>query len=249
MTDPSIDNEEDEEDDEEYVPGQDKDDDVGDDVDDDGDNDAPAQGDSGPTFHSTSPSLTPAKRKAVDDSFEQLFGYPFGTLDRPRRALRRGPLDKTLEILEELFGRRGAAQILSRTTFSRPVKRLPLPGTVAEVMTEEVRHYAGQSIVVQRKVAATTLMAPAAKPKSTKSSGLDILLQELEGPSKLTTVAKTSADWDQFKTKEGLEEDLTKQAQGKNAFLQKKDFLDRVDARRFEVEKEVRDSERTTRGK
>ena len=112
-----------------------------------------------------------------------------------------------------------------------------------------MRHYAGQSIVVQRKVVATTVMAPDTKPQSTKTSGLDILLKELDGPSKLTTVAKTSADWDQFKVKEGLDDDLTKQAQGKNAFLKKKDFLDRVDARRFEVEKEVRDSERTTRGK
>ena len=247
MNDPSIDNnEEDEEDDEEYVPGQDKND-VDDD--DDDDNDASALGNSGVSVHAVTHSLTSAKRKAVDDSFEQLFGYPFGTFDRPKRILRLTPLDKTLEILEEMFGPRGAAQILSRTAHLRPVKRLPLPDTVADVMTEEVRHYAGQSIVVQRKVVATTVMAPDTKPQSTKTSGLDILLKELDGPSKLTTVAKTNADWDQFKVKEGLDDDLTKQAQGKNAFLKKKDFLDRVDARRFEVEKEVRDSERTTRGK
>jgi Bucentaur or craniofacial development len=252
MNEPSIDNnEEDEEDDEEYVPGQDKDDDNddNDNDNDDDDDDASALGNSGLSLHAVTHSLTSAKRKAVDDSFEQLFGYPFGTFDRPKRVLRLTPLDKTLEILEEMFGPRGAAQILSRSTLLRPVKRLPLPDTVADVMTEEVRHYAGQSIVVQRKVVATTVMASDTKPQSIKTSGLDILLQELDGPSKLTTVAKTSADWDQFKVKEGLDDDLTKQAQGKNAFLKKKDFLDRVDARRFEVEKEVRDSERTTRGK
>ena len=70
------------------------------------------------------------------------------------------------------------------------------------------------------------------------NSGLDTLRPDLDGPSKLSTVAKTSADWDQFKTSEGLEEDLTKQAQGKNAFVQKIEFLQCIDAQKFEVEKE-----------
>ena len=198
-------------------------------------------------------SLSQAKRKAVDDAFEQLFGYKFGTSFRPKRKFRRKnhPDDKQLEILEAIFGPTGAAQILlSSSSQIRPIERLPLPATQMETITE-VKHYAGQSIVVQRKLAVTSdKSAVASTTAANKSnSGLDTLLQELDGPSKLSTVAKTSADWDQFKTSEGLEEDLTKQAQGKNAFLQKKDFLQRVDARRFEVEKKVRDTERNTRGK
>jgi hypothetical protein len=233
------DNEDEEEDDEDYVPGQEKDEM-------DEDEDLPGQRAEAPldeTYYA--PSLTPAKRKAVDDAFEQLFGYKFGTSFQPVRKSRRTALNKNLEILQDIFGSSGAAKIMALSTI-RPVKRLPLPASLVETITE-VKHYAGQSIVVQRQVAVTGLKsAPVA---AAKASGLDTLLQELDGPSKLSTVAKTSADWDQFKTKEGLEEDLTKQAQGKNAFLQKKDFLQRVDARRFEVEKQVRDAERATRGK
>ena len=52
-------------------------------------------------------------------------------------------------------------------------------------------------------------------------------------------VAKTSSDWDQFKEKSGMNEELEKKAQDKDAFLVKKDFLQRVDLRRFEHEKTV----------
>jgi Bucentaur or craniofacial development len=266
----------DEDDDEEYVPGKEKDEMEEDDDDND---DLPQQSAVEETYYA--PSLTPAKRKAVDDAFEKLFGYKFGTSFLPVRKSRRTALnhnhksnDKNIEILQDIFGPFGAAKIMALSTTLRPIKRLPLPASLVETITE-VKHYAGQSIVVKRQVAVTGLttttttaasttaaaaapvVAAAAPPppppphanSSNSRGGLDTLLQELDGPSKLSTVAKTSADWDQFKTQEGLEDDLTKQAQGKNAFLQKKDFLQRVDARRFEVEKQVRDAERASRGK
>ena len=69
------------------------------------------------------------------------------------------------------------------------------------------------------------------------------MLQELEGPGKLSTVAKTSADWESFKQDSGnIERDvLEQQAQGTNAYLIKQDFLHRVDHRSFLHEKAQRD--------
>jgi Bucentaur or craniofacial development len=96
-------------------------------------------------------------------------------------------------------------------------------------------------------VTESDLMEPST---SAKPRGLDVLLQELEGPGKLSTVAKTSADWESFKQDAGVEAEMEKHAQGKNAFLVKQDFLQRVDQRSFVQEKAQRDQEqRNRRGK
>lgn len=46
-----------------------------------------------------------------------------------------------------------------------------------------------------------------------------------------------------------MNEELEKKAQDKDAFLVKKDFLQRVDLRRFEHEKAERDLQRASRDK
>jgi Bucentaur or craniofacial development len=47
-------------------------------------------------------------------------------------------------------------------------------------------------------------IATAAAAKKPSVGGLDSVLQQIAGPSKISTVAKTSADWDSFKTETGL---------------------------------------------
>jgi hypothetical protein len=86
------------------------------------------------------------------------------------------------------------------------------------------------------------------QPPTTSRSNIDDVLQRLAGPSKTSTVQKTNNDWESFKeTDKQLQEELEKQAQAKDAFLVKQDFLLRVDNRRFEIEKEERDRERAKR--
>lgn len=85
-----------------------------------------------------------------------------------------------------------------------------------------------------------------------KAKGVDSLLTELSKPEKLSTISKTSADWDLFKSKNAdanLKEQLESKAKGNEAYLVKKDFLNRVDQRKFELEKAERDRERARRGK
>lgn len=81
-----------------------------------------------------------------------------------------------------------------------------------------------------------------------KSSNLDHVLKQLAGPKKLNTVEKTSGDWEGFKaTDKTLQDELERTAQSKDAYLVKQDFLNRVDQRRFELEREERDQERARR--
>ncbi|KAL3808317.1 hypothetical protein ACHAXA_004046 [Cyclostephanos tholiformis] len=85
-----------------------------------------------------------------------------------------------------------------------------------------------------------------------KRGGVDVLLAEMSKPEKLSAISKTSADWDLFKAKNvdvTLGEQLESKARGNEAYLVKKDFLTRVDQRRFELEKAERDRERSKRGK
>ena len=64
----------------------------------------------------------------------------------------------------------------------------------------------------------------------------------------MSTVQKTSNDWESFKESDKqLQDELEKNAQGKDAFLVKQDFLNRVDQRKFELEKDERDRERAKR--
>ena len=86
------------------------------------------------------------------------------------------------------------------------------------------------------------------KKKASASSNLDSVLANLADPKKMNTVEKTSNDWEQLKEKDAvLKEELEKKAQSKDAFLVKQDFLNRVDQRKFEIEKDERDRERAQR--
>lgn len=63
---------------------------------------------------------------------------------------------------------------------------------------------------VQRTVLQSAADAQAAENTKKKGpgGGLDSVLSTIKGPKLVSTVAKSSMDWDVYKEKEGLEEDL-----------------------------------------
>lgn len=61
-------------------------------------------------------------------------------------------------------------------------------------------------------------------------------------PKSISTIEKSAFDWDQYKAKEGLNDELKQYT--KDGYLEKQDFLMRVDAREFQNEKEERDKKR-----
>lgn len=131
---------------------------------------------------------------------------------------------------------------------SQPQASLSSNTTTATAATAQTTHATNNA-----SLNAAATIVPVAPPlpaatTATATIGLDAVLQELAGPSKLSTVAKTSADWDVFKTQQGsAAEVLEERAQGKDAFLVKQDFLSRVDVRRFEQEKAQRDLQRSSK--
>mmetsp|Transcript_25401 Transcript_25401/g.42356 ORF Transcript_25401/g.42356 Transcript_25401/m.42356 type:complete len:280 (+) Transcript_25401:37-876(+) len=120
----------------------------------------------------------------------------------------------------------------------------------------ETRKFAGQEIEVQRTVLqsaaeganARSIASSSSSSATTASSsssgavgvggGIDSVLDTIKGPKLVSTVAKSSMDWDVYKEKEGLEEDLA--AASKDGYLTRKDFLDRCDVRTYVVDKAER---------
>lgn len=64
------------------------------------------------------------------------------------------------------------------------------------------------SFRIQRTVQLSTAEAKASNKRKAPSGGLDTVLDTIKGPKLVSTVAKSSMDWDSYKEKEGLEEDL-----------------------------------------
>ena len=113
----------------------------------------------------------------------------------------------------------------------------------------ETKLFAGQKIQVAVAPGKSSSSSAATATTAKKTSSIDSVLQQIAGPSKISTVAKTSGDWDAFKAETGIEAELESKAQGKDAYLVKQDFLTRVDNRTFDLERDDRDKERAKRGK
>jgi len=70
------------------------------------------------------------------------------------------------------------------------------------------------------------------------ASALDKVLNELKGPKAVSTMTKSSYDWENFKEKEGLEDELA--VATKEGYLKRKEFLERCDVREYVNERDSR---------
>ncbi|XP_044735949.1 craniofacial development protein 1 [Chrysoperla carnea] len=79
-------------------------------------------------------------------------------------------------------------------------------------------------------------------PKGRGKGGLGVsaLLSQIGKKTKISTLEKSKLDWDRFKNKEGLNEEITNHNKGKDGYLERQDFLQRTDLRQFEIEKQLR---------
>jgi len=148
-----------------------------------------------------------------------------------------------------------AATLLSTNTIARLERK---------VITE-TKSFAGQEISIQKVVmepvvnsttadnnSASAASATNTKPieiqKATNNSNhLDCIISNMENDkNKISTIEKSNVDWETYKEKTNLnnEEFEKKAAQGDGSYLNKKEFLQRVDVRRFEHEKDERDRKR-----
>jgi len=198
--------------------------------------------------------------------------------NKKKLAAKKKCMKKKKKFLTELFGKDQAFKILSRVSKKNPTNHHSRPLIKMEKKTIiEVKKFAGKSIEVKKVVmvptatndakikdsvnkttpsitsskseTSSTVNTKPPTPSKNTPTGIDHVLSQIANPDKLSTIAKSSADWDFFKDRSGLEEELEKQAQGKNAYLVKQEFLQRVDLRKFEQEKEGRDQKRAASSK
>lgn len=72
------------------------------------------------------------------------------------------------------------------------------------------------------------------------SAGISAVLGQMQKKNKLSVLEKTKLDWSGFKAKEGINEELQTHNKGRDGFLERRDFLERTDFKRFEIEKSLR---------
>jgi len=111
---------------------------------------------------------------------------------------------------------------------------------------QEEKHFAGQTISVMRtldKDSAEAKEALAKAAASAKQSELDKIVTELKNPKKgMTAIEKSSYDWEQFKEDKGIGEQL--EAYAKDGYVEKQQFLQRVEERQFEAGRAERERAR-----
>ncbi|CAM9937103.1 unnamed protein product [Ectocarpus sp. 13 AM-2016] len=157
---------------------------------------------------------------------------------------------KANKVLAGIFGKKAASNIVSGAGKGKRragggggegAARKKLLASSRKVEVTEVKKYAGKDIVVKRKVAGSAEHVAAA---GAKKGGLDNVLAALDGPKSISTVTKSSMDWETYKAAEGIEGDMEQATKDGKGYLNKQDFLQRCDVRKFETELEARQSKR-----
>lgn len=152
---------------------------------------------------------------------------------------------------------------LTPLPLSRHTDKEPKP---ASVTITKVFDFAGEEVRVSKQVSADSKEAKSyLKNQSTKTKDLDDKVEDvpgqpmLPGPSckrpagignilgniggkkaKMSTLEKSKMDWDAFKSEEGITEELAIHNRGREGYVERTKFLERVDHRQFELEKAVR---------
>ncbi|CAM9280271.1 unnamed protein product [Ascophyllum nodosum] len=165
-------------------------------------------------------------------------------------------LKKANKVLAGIFGKKTASSLVSKA--SKTKRRSTLAATKKEAADRakelaasrtmeisEVKKYAGKDIVVKRTVTVGSAEQAAAAAQQ-KKAGLDSVLAVIDGPKSISTVTKSSLDWEKFKADEGIAGDMQQAVKDGKGYLNKQDFLQRCDVRKFENELEARQAKRNT---
>ncbi|XP_076033260.1 yeti [Oratosquilla oratoria] len=130
------------------------------------------------------------------------------------------------------------------------------------VKITKVFEFAGEEVRLEEEVATDSAEAKAALLKQNQNdSGEDSKTSGVKRPGglasiigilgdkkqKLSTLEKSRLDWKNFKSCEGIDEELEKHKKSKDGYLEKKAFLERSDIRQFEIERTMRMGKRSNR--
>lgn len=142
---------------------------------------------------------------------------------------------------------------VEKKTEASPAAPAPERKTITEIF-----EFAGEKVEVKKVVeivedapSTTAVRKPGgvipvrgALPRSSGTGGIGSILGQLGKAKKISTLEKTALDWKSFKQNEGINEELQTFNKGKDGYLERQDFLERTDFRRFEIEKGQRQTTR-----
>ncbi|KAM5138874.1 craniofacial development protein 1 [Mantella aurantiaca] len=136
-------------------------------------------------------------------------------------------------------------------------------GEAKKVTITKVFDFAGEEVRVTKEVDSSSKEAKAFVKQQEKSPANETLVPARTGVAagsgvkrpggmssilgqmgskklKMSTLEKSKLDWETFKEKEGIGEELAIHNRGKDGYIERKAFLERVDYRQFELEREIR---------
>lgn len=146
---------------------------------------------------------------------------------------------------------------------TKPEEKIPdkKPPTepVKKQTVKELFEFAGEIVEVEKEVTQTSNSirsddgpSQSGEPQIKRprvaavgaGGGLNAILGQLGKKNKLSVLEKTNLDWKGFKKSEGIDEELQIHNKGRDGYLERQDFLERTDLRRFEIEKGMRQTNR-----
>lgn len=87
---------------------------------------------------------------------------------------------------------------------------------------------------------AKTSAGPSVSVFKKSGGGLGNVLGKIGKKQKISTLEKSKLDWNNFKKKEGIEDELQIHNRGKDGYIERMSFLERTDYRQFEIERSLR---------
>lgn len=97
----------------------------------------------------------------------------------------------------------------------------------------ETYQFAGETVKIVKEIPQQSTI------KRKSQGGLEDLLSSLK-KKKMSTLQKSQLDWQNYKEKEGLEDELKQATKKKDGYLDRKAFLERTEIREFERDREER---------
>ncbi|KAL7636513.1 UNVERIFIED_CONTAM: hypothetical protein RMT77_013288 [Armadillidium vulgare] len=155
-----------------------------------------------------------------------------------------------------------STELSNRETPKPVTKQSQNSGSSEKVKITKIFEFAGEEVRVEEEVDADSAEAKEAaqisESKSTTNKnqslgikrplGLSSVVSLLDSKKKkLTTLEKTKIDWLNYKTSEGIQDEMQNHLKSKDGYLEKKEFLERADLRQFEIERDMRMSKRSNR--
>jgi len=159
--------------------------------------------------------------------------------------MKKAKVEKNFTIMKSIFGENQAKKMLQNSkliaqnfekTTKESIKKLRNMGNPTnKIEITETLKFAGRKIEVTQSVDKNSLKAKNvmdAQGKNVKQSGLDQMLQSIQGPQAINTVTMSSMKWDKYKEDNKITDELA--AATKDGYLSKKDFLNEVELKEHE---------------